>query len=302
MLRYYSHGKLLLTGEYAVLDGAKSLAFPTKYGQALTVQPSITHTSEWVSYLADKTVWNRLGFTKDDIVNAQNGTSFSSRLLSILKCIYLERQELFSHALKFSTHLEFDKNWGLGSSSTLINNLSLWAELDSYRLLSQTFGGSGYDIAAANSKTPIIFQKEKDFNKVIEVEFSNNLKPYIYFVYLNQKQNSREGIRHYKSLNRHDKKEIIDEISLITEKVLLTENVEEFEILMKTHEQLVSRLTQQTPVQDLKFSDYNQGIVKSLGAWGGDFVLVTAKDKEHLDYFSKKGYNTIFRFSDLILD
>jgi mevalonate kinase len=302
VLRYYSHGKLLLTGEYAVLDGAKSLAFPTKYGQALTVQPSITHTSEWVSYLADKTVWNRLGFTKDDIVNAQNGTSFSSRLLSILKCIYLERQELFSHALKFSTHLEFDKNWGLGSSSTLINNLSLWAELDSYRLLSQTFGGSGYDIAAANSKTPIIFQKEKDFNKVIEVEFSNNLKPYIYFVYLNQKQNSREGIRHYKSLNRHDKKEIIDEISLITEKVLLTENVEEFEILMKTHEQLVSRLTQQTPVQDLKFSDYNQGIVKSLGAWGGDFVLVTAKDKEHLDYFSKKGYNTIFRFSDLILD
>jgi mevalonate kinase len=302
VLRYYSHGKLLLTGEYAVLDGAKSLAFPTKYGQALTVQPSITHTSEWVSYLADKTVWNRLGFTKDDIVNAQNGTSFSSRLLSILKCIYLERQELFSHALKFSTHLEFDKNWGLGSSSTLINNLSLWAELDSYKLLSQTFGGSGYDIAAANSKTPIIFQKEKDFNKVIEVEFSNNLKPYIYFVYLNQKQNSREGIRHYKSLNRHDKKEIIDEISLITEKVLLTENVEEFEILMKTHEQLVSRLTQQTPVQDLKFSDYNQGIVKSLGAWGGDFVLVTAKDKEHLDYFSKKGYNTIFRFSDLILD
>jgi mevalonate kinase len=302
VLRYYSHGKLLLTGEYAVLDGAKSLAFPTKYGQALTVQPSITHTSEWVSYLADKTVWNRLGFTKDDIVNAQNGTSFSSRLLSILKCIYLERQELFSHALKFSTHLEFDKNWGLGSSSTLINNLSLWAELDSYKLLSQTFGGSGYDIAAANSKTPIIFQKEKDFNKVIEVEFSNNLKPYIYFVYLNQKQNSREGIRHYKSLNRHDKKEIIDEISLITEKVLLTENVEEFEILMKTHEQLVSRLTQQTPVQDLKFSDYNQGIVKSLGAWGGDFVLVTAKEKEHLDYFSKKGYNTIFRFSDLILD
>jgi mevalonate kinase len=302
VLRYYSHGKLLLTGEYAVLDGAKSLAFPTKYGQALTVQPSITHTSEWVSYLADKTVWNRLGFTKDDIVNAQNGTSFSSRLLSILKCIYLERQELFSHALKFSTHLEFDKNWGLGSSSTLINNLSLWAELDSYKLLSQTFGGSGYDIAAANSKTPIIFQKEKDFNKVIEVEFSNNLKPYIYFVYLNQKQNSREGIRHYKSLNRHDKKEIIDEISLITEKVLLTENVEEFEILMKTHEQLVSRLTQQTPVQDLKFSDYNQGIVKSLGAWGGDFVLVTAKDKEHLDYFYKKGYNTIFRFSDLILD
>ena len=38
MLRFYSHGKLLLTAEYVVLDGAKALALPTKYGQSLTVK------------------------------------------------------------------------------------------------------------------------------------------------------------------------------------------------------------------------------------------------------------------------
>ena len=35
----YAHGKLLLTGEYAVLDGALSLALPTQYGQCMEVCP-----------------------------------------------------------------------------------------------------------------------------------------------------------------------------------------------------------------------------------------------------------------------
>ena len=35
---FYSNGKLLLTGEYVVLDGANALAVPTKYGQNLVVE------------------------------------------------------------------------------------------------------------------------------------------------------------------------------------------------------------------------------------------------------------------------
>ena len=34
---FYSPGKLLLTGEYVVLDGAKSLAIPTIFGQSLNI-------------------------------------------------------------------------------------------------------------------------------------------------------------------------------------------------------------------------------------------------------------------------
>ena len=35
---FYSNGKLLLTGEYLVIDGAKAIAIPTKKGQSLSVK------------------------------------------------------------------------------------------------------------------------------------------------------------------------------------------------------------------------------------------------------------------------
>ena len=35
---FYSNGKLLITGEYLVLDGAKAFALPTKFGQNLIVE------------------------------------------------------------------------------------------------------------------------------------------------------------------------------------------------------------------------------------------------------------------------
>jgi len=36
---FYSHGKLLLTAEYVILDGAKALALPTKFGQEMEISP-----------------------------------------------------------------------------------------------------------------------------------------------------------------------------------------------------------------------------------------------------------------------
>ena len=47
--------------------------------------------------------------------------------------------------------MNFDKNWGLGSSSTLINNISSWAKINPYDLLWSISKGSGYDIASGQS-------------------------------------------------------------------------------------------------------------------------------------------------------
>ncbi len=55
------------------------------------------------------------------------------------------------------TKLEFPLNWGLGSSSTLIYNIAQWAYVSPFELSSKTFGGSGYDIACAQSMGPIIY-------------------------------------------------------------------------------------------------------------------------------------------------
>ena len=54
---FYSNGKLLITGEYVVLDGAKALALPTKFGQSLVVKPGINHQIKWTSFDSDESVW-----------------------------------------------------------------------------------------------------------------------------------------------------------------------------------------------------------------------------------------------------
>lgn len=45
-------------------------------------------------------------------------------------------------------------------------------------------------------------------------------------------------------------------------------------------------------------------MVKSLGAWGGDFVLVSNDlDMDYVKkYFQSKGYNNIISFNDMIQD
>jgi hypothetical protein len=55
----------------------------------------------------------------------------------------------------------------------------------------------------------------------------------------------------------------------------------------------------QPPIKQRLFPDYN-GAIKSLGAWGGDFILVSGTTHPEA-YFNSKGYRTIFRYSDLIL-
>ena len=39
-MEFYSNGKLLISGEYFVLDGAKCLALPCKKGQLLKIKPN----------------------------------------------------------------------------------------------------------------------------------------------------------------------------------------------------------------------------------------------------------------------
>ena len=57
MEHLYSNGKLLLTGEYVVLDGAMALALPTKKGQSLEVIHNNSSTLVWTSVLEDGSIW-----------------------------------------------------------------------------------------------------------------------------------------------------------------------------------------------------------------------------------------------------
>ena len=57
MKKFYSNGKLLLTAEYFVLDGAKALAVPTKLGQDLIVEPISEKKIIWASFSESGECW-----------------------------------------------------------------------------------------------------------------------------------------------------------------------------------------------------------------------------------------------------
>ncbi|WP_138435073.1 GYDIA family GHMP kinase [Winogradskyella algicola] len=301
-LYYKSNGKLLITGEYVVLDGAKSLAIPTKYGQSLKIEEDNNNTLIWKSYDEKGNVWFENSFTLENgkiLKTIGNDNDISSRLVQILESV----QQLNPNFLKtlkgykISTHLEFNRKWGLGTSSTLINNIAQWADVNAYQLLEKTFGGSGYDIACAQHNTPITFQLKPTNSPIVNaVEFNPSFKNNLYFVYLNQKQNSRDGIKAYRALNKLNSN-IISEVIWLTESIINCTELSIFENLITKHEELIGQLINQTPIKSRFFSDYN-GCMKSLGAWGGDFILVTS-ESDPSNYFKSKGLDVIIPFTEM---
>lgn len=293
-LSFRANGKLLLTGEYAILDGAKSLCLPTKKGQTLVVENSTKNLLEWNAFLPNDEVWFKAFYDKDFGLLESTDSSIGQYLSFIFKGLKKINKSFFFRPLKISTFLEFKKDWGLGSSSTLISLLSQWTDTNPFALLDETFGGSGYDISCATASQPIFFQNREIFYS----NFNPNFKNSIFFAYLNKKQNSRNSIKLYRKKDK--KNELINQISELTTKISLAKDLQTFEQLIEKHENLLSSHLEIPRVQELLFADYTGGIVKSLGGWGGDFILITAKEK-NLDYFREKNFTTIFNYSDLIL-
>lgn len=303
MRNFYSNGKLLLTGEYVVLDGAKALALPTKYGQTLSIENIDTPNIKWKSIDNNGSVWFETIVSLNAIteVSLPSENTISTRLLQILKAAktlnpdFLEGETGYS----ISSILDFPRNWGLGSSSTLLNNIAQWAEVNPFKLSDATFGGSGYDIACASNNSPIIYYLQNQKPSISSVSFNPSFKNSIYFVHLNQKQDSREAIKTYQEHKKHISN-TITKIDRITNALHTCESLDLFEELVHTHEALIGDITNQTPIKKRLFSDYKYAI-KSLGGWGGDFVLVTGEANYVNSYFTSKGYNTIIPFTTMIL-
>ncbi|WP_111682166.1 GYDIA family GHMP kinase [Winogradskyella tangerina] len=305
MESFKSNGKLLLTGEYVVLDGALALAIPTKYSQRLNVEKNDSESIIWKSYDEQGTLWFEGTFNIDDsgeLKAPRNEDEVATRLQQILKAAQLLNPKFLNTHTGYTinTKLDFNRKWGLGTSSTLINNIARWANVDAYELLDKTFGGSGYDIACAQYDTPITYQllSLKD-RKVAPIKFNPSFKSNLYFVYLNQKQNSRDGIKAYKSLANIDN-QTIESINEITKAIIAATTLSEFEALIKTHERIISKLIQQPTIQSKWFNDF-EGTIKSLGAWGGDFILV-ASASDPTEYFNSKGFETIIPYKEMVLN
>lgn len=298
---YYSHGKLLLTSEYLVLDGAQALALPTKKGQHLDIKAIDQEAIIWRSYLSTGELWLDYKFSFPLDSNDGREDAIYERLLSILQAAQKLNSSFLNtqQGYEIESTLEFQKDWGLGSSSTLLANIARWASVDPYKLLDMTFGGSGYDIACATTESALIYQKTSTTPIVTPVTYNPPFKDELYFVYLNKKQNSRESIKHYRSLDQESLTEERARFSKFTQDLLSCKSIVAFEKLLSEHEDNLSRILKTPTIKTQLFADYPRAI-KSLGGWGGDFVLVVGTTSQ-MDYFRNKGYDTIVPYNEMIL-
>ncbi len=301
--KYYSHGKFLLTGEYLVLKGALALALPLKLGQSLTIETVCTPSLQWNAYKLNGP-WFSVTMNPEnlEIINSDDQPK-AEKLSEILKAVKQLNPAAFKDGLCFETRLDFDPNWGLGSSSTLIANLARWANVNPYELLKLTFGGSGYDIACATAEQPIYYQLIDNQPNVEIIDFNPSFAEHLFFIYQGQKQSSSKEIKAFlEKTNPIDLQKDIEAVSEISRAVPKCQSLEEFAMLMQCHERIISRCIGQEPVQK-RFPDF-EGVLKSLGAWGGDFILAATRwgENQVKEYFKGKGLEVVFGYKEIVLN
>jgi len=287
--RFFAHGKLLLTGEYSALKGALALALPTRQGQVLEFEKG-NDKLHWESFDVHHQSWFKAQLDDEANILQASDQIIAQKLQQILqKAIRLSGRPLPGGHIK--TYLQFPNSWGLGSSSTLIHLISQWLNIDPIALFFDSLKGSGYDVACAGEKEPILYQLlngKAQWENVILPEVFNE----VYFIHLNQKKLSAPEVERVQKLET--KPGAIEKISQLSLEFTKAKTQKELQELIRVHEEITADINQLEPVKHKLFSDY-KGAVKSLGAWGGDFIMATGENT--VEYFNDKGFNTIFPFS-----
>ena len=121
--QYYSNGKLLITGEYLVLDGAQSLAVPTIYGQSLSVKGTQGNQLTWKSLDETGKPWFEGTYELQElgVVSINSVSEEAPAISGTLQKILLEARKLNPNFLvssigyEVTTALNFPREWGLGT-------------------------------------------------------------------------------------------------------------------------------------------------------------------------------------------
>ncbi|MDO9255763.1 MAG: GYDIA family GHMP kinase [Bacteroidales bacterium] len=301
----YYNAKLLLTSEYLVLNGAKALAVPLKFGQRLSVEENEQGIILWQAIANDGFIWFSGKYSLKDFSIIESShpdiAIHPQRLLVAAKKLNPD----FCHSTvgyHVISTLNYPLLWGLGSSSTLIAAIAGWAGIDPFKLHFEVSKGSGYDIACAISDGPIIYSLKGNKPEFERVSFSPSFANKIYFVYQGNKQDSAEGIQKYRNRNSNPEPEIIGKANLLADRMLRSSSLLEFEKVMLDHEIMISNLLETPSIRQTVFTDL-PGEVKSLGAWGGDFCMLTWHDDPGVlsAYLKSKGLETWFNYNDIVL-
>tara|TARA_B100000524_G_scaffold5523_1_gene3684 strand:+ start:16045 stop:16950 length:906 start_codon:yes stop_codon:yes gene_type:complete len=298
---FRANGKLLISGEYTILDGSLSLALPTKRGQVLHYKEIDQDILHWRSLDIKGETWFEAHFKGAELTVLE---SSDARKTEILKEILIAASNL-SHSVdrlrgKVTTELEFPTNWGLGSSSTLLCCIAQCFDIDPMQLHFKVSNGSGYDVACGKTDLAITYQLEDGLAEVNEINWKPTFSASLFFVYLNTKQKSSSEVNKYQDRKSSiDLAAIVEQISALTRTMMNANSLDVFNEAITKHEEIMSAALGYPTAKQLYFSDY-KGAVKSLGAWGGDFILATGEAEDRM-YFVDKGFSVIQEFESLIL-
>ena len=246
--------------------------------------------------------WFSATLSKDLEVIATDDPSKAAKLAEILKAVQKLKPSAFNQGLCFETRLDFDPEWGLGSSSTMISNLAQWAEVDPYELLKMTFGGSGYDIACATANSPVFYHLEGKKPVVQPADFNPPFASQLFFIYQGKKQQSGKEVKSFNQrMQEYDYLDDVDAVSAIGEALPNITTFNDFRRFIDVHEDILAHCLDREPVKN-QYPDF-EGSLKSLGAWGGDFILAATEwtHEQVTEYFKHKGLDTVFNYHDIIL-
>lgn len=281
MSQFRSSGKLLLSGEYWVLHGAEALAIATEKGQTLRYE-DVDCELHWVAKDSEDRVWM-------DCVASQD-----PHLSRIFSAVLKLKGNLPSRG-RVTTQLEFNRNWGWGSSSSLIDLIAQWTGLDPMELHFETSEGSGFDVACARAGGAIAYQKTGPRSAVWKNVASAHW-PHEHFglVYLGGKQDSQREVA---KIRREPLASELDAISALSRHLASSEDAEAWSRAIDELEDRTASWLGMERVQ-MRFPGV-RATIKSLGAWGGDFALAVAQDPEDLAYFSLNGH-LFLKWSDCV--
>ena len=87
-MRLYSNGKLLISGEYVILDGALSLAVPSVFGQYLEILEDDSKYINWTSKNSNGKVWFDCKICIESLeLKESSSNKVSNKLIQIIKNI-----------------------------------------------------------------------------------------------------------------------------------------------------------------------------------------------------------------------
>jgi len=310
MRSYFATGKVMLTGEYLVMNGFDCIALPSKLGQWMHVWDFETPqgSPDFIIYQAkdiNDNVWfeTKIILPNFEIMDpAQVENIQVDRLVGILKMADVEFwQEGKSYRIE--TQLEFERVWGLGSSSTLVKLFADFLHLDPLNIQFEIFGGSGYDVAIAQLQKPMVYSLTPDNSNWKYWKLDKSLTENWHVVFYGEKMDSRSSVSAVQdALNdiaeddfytaQFDK--ILEMSKSATDIISLESSLEMYQML------LAQALFMPTTYDLLGIKPVNKGLCKWLGAWGGDMILI---NQAILDAYPRafENFNTV-KWNDLVIN